>query len=116
LLKIDAEAVACGEDGKPNFNLLMQNSAGTLCTDFDLLELEGRDLRRLSLVERRIHLRHVLAKADEHALRYSEDFRDPETLLAAAEQQGLDGVISKLTYQPYRSGKNPGWIKVKTAT
>jgi bifunctional non-homologous end joining protein LigD len=114
---IDAEAVACGEDGKPDFKLLMQNATGTTCAwCFDLLELNGRDLRPLPLVERRIHLRHLLAKTDEHALRYSEDFHDPVKLLAAAEQQGLEGVISKLTYQPYRSGKNPGWIKVKTAT
>ena len=95
----------------------MQNSTGTLCAwCFDLLELNGRDLRPLPLVERRIHLRHLLAKADEDALQYSEDFHDPVKLRAAAEQQGLEGVISKLTYQPYRSGKNPGWIKVKTAT
>ena len=114
---IDAEAVACGEDGKPDFQLLMQNSQGTLCAwCFDLLELDGRDLRPLPLVERRIHLRHLLAKADEYALRYSVDFHEPVELLAAAEQQGLEGVISKLNYQPYRSGKNPGWIKVKTAT
>ena len=114
---IDAEAVACGDDGKPNFKLLMQNSTGALCAwCFDLLELNGRDLRPLPLLERRIHLRHLLAKADEHALRYSDGFNDPEELLAAAEQQGLEGVVSKLTYQPYRSGKNPGWVKVKTAS
>ena len=114
---IDAEAVGCGGDGKPDFKLLMQSATGTLCAwCFDLLELNGRDLRPLALVERRIHLRHLLSRADEHALRYSENFDDPEKLLAAAEQQGLEGVVSKLTYQPYRSGKNPGWIKVKTAT
>jgi bifunctional non-homologous end joining protein LigD len=113
---IDAEVVACGEDGKPDFKLLMQHSSRTMCAwCFDLLEFNGRDLRPLPLVERRIQLRHLLAKADEHALRYSEEFHNPETLLAAAEQQGLEGVVSKLTYQRYRSGKNPGWIKVKTA-
>ena len=84
---IDAEAFACGEDGKPDFKLLMQNSTGTMCAwCFDLLELNGRDLRPLPLVERRIRLRHLLAKADEHALRYSEEFHDPETLLAAAQR------------------------------
>ena len=65
------------------------------------------------LVERRIFLRHLLAKADEHALRYSDEFHDPVKLLAAADREGLEGIVSKLTYQPYRSGKNPGWIKVK---
>jgi ATP-dependent DNA ligase len=33
---------------------------------------------------------------------------DPVKLLAAAESQGLEGIVSKLRYQPYRSGKNPG--------
>lgn len=114
---IDAEAVACGEDGKPDFKLLMQNSTGALCAwCFDLLELNGRDLRPLALVERRIRLRHLIATADVYALRFSEGFNDPVKLLTAAEDQGLDGIVSKLTYQPYRSGKNPGWIKVKTAT
>ena len=112
-----AEAVACGPNGKPHFSLLMQNSTGALCAwCFDLLELNGRDLRSFPLMERRIRLRHLLAKAVEHALRYSDEFHDPVTLLAAVEQQGLEGIVSKLTYQPYRSAKNPGWIKVKTAT
>ena len=34
-------------------------------------------------------------------------------LLAAAESQGPEGIVSKLGHQPYRSGKNPGWVKVK---
>jgi bifunctional non-homologous end joining protein LigD len=114
---IDAEAVACGEDGKPDIRLMTQHPTGALCAwCFDLLELNGRDLRPLALMERRIRLRHLLAKADEHAVRYSDEFHDPVKLLAAVEQQGLEGIVSKLTYQPYRSGKNPGWIKVKTAT
>lgn len=53
------------------------------------------------------------AKADEHALRYSEDFRDRVTLLAAAEQQAREGMT--LTYQPSAQA-NPGWVKAKTAT
>jgi bifunctional non-homologous end joining protein LigD len=65
---IDAEAVACGPDGKPDFSLLMQNSTGALCAwCFDLLELNGRDLRSLALMERRILLRHLLAKAGARA-------------------------------------------------
>jgi ATP-dependent DNA ligase len=58
-------------------------------------------------------LRHLLNKADDHVLRFSEPFPDPVKLLAAAETQGLEGIVSKLGHQPYRSGKNPGWIKVK---
>jgi hypothetical protein len=56
-------------------------------------------------------LRHLLNKADDHVLRFSEPFPDPVKLLAAAESQGLEGIASKLGHQPYRSGKNPGWVK-----
>ena len=58
-------------------------------------------------------LRHLLIKADDHVLRFSETFTDPSKLLVAAERQGLEGIVSKLGHQPYHSGKNPGWIKVK---
>ena len=47
-------------------------------------------------------------------LRFSEEFADPFKLLAVSEQHGLEGTVSKRRDQPYRSGKNPGWIKVKT--
>jgi len=111
---IDAEAVACDEAGKPDFKALMENATGALCAwCFDLMELNGQDMRSLPLLERRVQLRHLLAKADENALRYSDEFEDPLKLLAAAEREGLEGIVSKLNYQPYRSGKNPGWIKVK---
>ena len=48
-------------------------------------------------------------------LRFSEAFDDAEKLLAAALELGLEGIVSKKRDQPYRSGKNLGWIKVKTA-
>ena len=46
---------------------------------------------------------------------FSEAFDDAEKLLAAALELGLEGIVSKKRDQPYRSGKNLGWVKVKTA-
>ena len=46
-------------------------------------------------------------------LRFSDGFADPTKLLEATARMGLEGIVSKLRDQPYRSGKNPGWIKVK---
>jgi bifunctional non-homologous end joining protein LigD len=113
---IDAEIVLCDDDGKPDFTALMEGKPGDLCVwCFDLLELNGKGLRRRALRERKAMLRHLLNKADDHVLRFSETFPDPVRLLAAANKQGLEGIVSKLSYQPYRSGKNPGWIKVKCA-
>ena len=79
------------------------------------MQIAGKDLRSRPLLGRRTYLRHPLAKADDDFLRYSEEFDDAERLLATAARMGLEGIVSKLADQPYRSGKNPGWIKVKTA-
>ena len=114
---IDAELVACDSDGKPDFNALMGGQRENLCAwCFDLLGLDGRDMRHLPLVERKAALRELLITADDDALRYSDEFDDPEKLLAVATKMGLEGIVSKLGPQPYKSGKNVGWIKVKTAT
>jgi bifunctional non-homologous end joining protein LigD len=91
----------------------MDGATRDLCAwCFDLLELNNHGLRRRKLIERKAMLRHLLNKADDHTLRFSDTFADPGRLLAAAESQGLEGIVSKLTSQPYRSGKNPGWVKV----
>jgi hypothetical protein len=73
----------------------MDGATGDLCAwCFDLLELNGRGLRRRTLIERKAMLRHLLNKADDDVLRFSEPFQDPVKLLAAAESQGLEGISS----------------------
>ena len=74
---------------------------------FDLLELNGRGLRRRTLIERKAMLRHLLNKADDHVLRFSEPFPDPVKLLAAAESQGLEGIVSKLAPPALPLGQEP---------
>jgi bifunctional non-homologous end joining protein LigD len=114
---IDAEIVLCDSDGKPDFKALMEGATSDLCAwCFDILELNSGDFRKRALMERKLILRKLLIKADDHRLRYSEEFTDPVKLLAVAERTGLEGIVSKLKAQPYRSGKNSGWVKVKTAT
>ena len=114
---IDAELVACDSDGKPDFNALMNGQRENLCAwCFDLLELDRRDTRHLPLVERKAALRDLLIAADDDAMRYSDEFDDPAKLLAVVTKMGLEGIVSKFGHQPYKSGKNVGWIKVKTAT
>jgi bifunctional non-homologous end joining protein LigD len=59
---IDAEIVVCDSDGKPDFQALMEGATGDLCAwCFDLLELNGRGLRRRTLIERKAMLRHLLS-------------------------------------------------------
>ena len=84
---LDAVIIACDHQGLPDFRALMSGAKHGLCAwCFDLMALEGRDLRSRPLLERKIHLRHLLAKTDDERLRYSEEFDDPDQLLAAASR------------------------------
>jgi bifunctional non-homologous end joining protein LigD len=112
---IDAELVVCDTDSKPDFRALMARKTENLCAwCFDLLELNGRDLRGKPLTARKALMRDLLITGDDDTLRYSEEFPDPVKLLAVVEQMGLEGIVSKKADQPYSSGPNPGWIKVKS--
>ena len=86
---IDGEVVACRADGAPDFRALHGgNYAETdLCVwSFDLLELDGKDMRHMPLIVRRLQLGKLLRTFDHDALRYSEAFRDPERLLAECDR------------------------------
>ena len=111
---LDGELVAIGDDGKASFRALHMRSGGGLAViAFDLLELDGEDLRAKSLLERRRRLAKLFPVAGSIAL--SETFEDPYAMLAACEREGLEGIVSKRLDRPYRSGPSRGeWIKVKT--
>jgi bifunctional non-homologous end joining protein LigD len=111
---IDAELVALNAQGLPDFRALMGGQNHSLaCMCFDMLELNGKDMRALPLVKRRAALKKLLAKADMAELSFSEDQEDPNALLARLDALGMEGIVAKLKSQPYVSGKNNGWIKVK---
>ena len=113
---IDGELVACDVEGKPDFYALMRRDTAGLCVwCFDLLMLNGRDLRSFPLEQRKAKLSALLAKTPDGALRLSHTFGDGEKLLHAAGQNGLEGIVSKRRMAPYVAGTASGWIKVKTA-
>ena len=76
---------------------------------FDLLHLDGRDLRRLPLVERRRLLASLVARSSIPCLVMSEAYDDGVALLLACAAAGLEGVVSKRRDGTYRSGKTAGW-------
>jgi bifunctional non-homologous end joining protein LigD len=84
------------------------NAHGYCAWCFDVLSVGDKDVRREPLEERRARLEGLLGGADVDLLRFSEAFDDPEKLLAAALELGLEGIVSKKRDQPYRSGKNVG--------
>jgi bifunctional non-homologous end joining protein LigD len=109
---VDGEVVACDESGRPDFEALLFNRAERIMVwCFDLLELDGNDLRQLPLIERRARLEKLIRTTPY--LKFSDHFENPSKLLAACEEHKLEGIISKKANAPYRSGARCGWIKVK---
>ena len=117
-LVIDGELVACYDKGLPNFYRLHfhRHDHGLCVWAFDLLHLNGRDLRELPLIERKARLERLIMAADTAWLHYSESFDDGLELLKAADRLGLEGVVSKRRDAPYRSGRQCGWVRVKCET
>ena len=83
---------------------------------FNLLHLDGGDLRPLPLIERRRRLKRLLRRAKVPCLHLVKAFDDGQELLEGAEHHGLEGVVSKRRDAPYRSGECRNWRKVKTTT
>jgi bifunctional non-homologous end joining protein LigD len=101
----------------PDFYALHFHTRSRLCVwAFDLLRHNGRDLRKLPLIERKARLEKLIVAANANWLRYSESFDDGLKLLQAADRMRLEGVVSKRRDAPYRSGKQCGWVKVKCAS
>jgi bifunctional non-homologous end joining protein LigD len=115
---IDGEVIVEGAGNASDFSALQDDlSAGR--TDrmafyvFDLLYLDGHDLRPVPLIERKAAL-HTLIEGASAVLRYSEHFeKDGELVLRHACRLSLEGIISKLRNGPYRSGRGRDWIKSK---
>lgn len=116
---IDGEIVVIAEAGISSFSALQaalsQGKHGSFVYfAFDLIHLDGRDLRPEPLLARKELLADLLSEADHASLRYSEHFREPgATMLDHACRMGLEGVISKRIDAPYRSGRVGDWIKSK---
>src|SRR4030095_10422413 len=115
---LDGEAVVFDAEGRTRFQLLQ--NAGRADSDltlvlFDLLHLDGFDLRGAPLVERKRLLRQLLARGPGGApLRFSGDVRGqgPE-FFAEACKRGVEGILSKRADAPHRSGRSRDWLKVK---
>src|SRR5207248_3903729 len=113
---IDGEAVACEENGLPSFDRIRyrRHDADVFLYAFDLIELNGDDMRRDPLEVRKATLRSMLAKAGL-GLRFNEHIEgDGPTVFAHACKMGLEGIVSKRKDSMYRSGRSPDWLKMKS--
>jgi bifunctional non-homologous end joining protein LigD len=116
---VDGEIVALDEQGRSSFQLLQAFEMGKerpplFYYAFDLLRLNGKDLRDLPIEERKAKLERLL-KDSPGIIRYSASIEDAdEDLLEKARELGIEGLIGKRVGSRYEVGKRSGaWIKIK---
>jgi bifunctional non-homologous end joining protein LigD len=119
---LDGEFVALDHEGRSNFSDLQAafqegKQQNLVYFAFDLLHLNGHNVRKLPLVERKAILAELFSQVDgSSALRLSEHIegRGSEVFAKACEL-GAEGVVSKLSSAPYTSGRGNAWLKMKCA-
>jgi len=114
---LDGEIVVLDARGLSSFQALQEALSGTRAAAFhyfvfDLLYLDGRDLRRLPLIQRKAKLRALVsAGAVMHYLDHTRG--DGAAVFARACKRGLEGLVSKRGDSAYRAGRGHGWLKTK---
>ena len=112
---IDGEAIACDESGLAVFDMIRyrrHDHAVTLCA-FDLLELDGEDLRRMPIETRKLTLKSLL-RGKHAGIVFNQHFvADGASVYRQACALGCEGIVSKRLGSLYRPGRVVCWIKVK---
>jgi len=117
-MKLNGEAVVQDGNGVSDFealgSALRQRPHSIVLYAFDLLHLDGKDLRQQTLLERRASLKHLVGADDQSRIQFSDEFNgDGDALFKACAEQGLEGIVSKHALAPYRSGRTKTWLKTK---
>ena len=123
---VDGEIVALDEQGRPSFSLMQQRTgfqAGRrrlpgraevpiLYYAFDLIYLDGYDLHRVGLEQRKELLRSMLQDGD--VLRFSDHYPEKgRDLFHVARQRGLEGILAKKRDSAYQEDRTRDWLKIK---
>jgi bifunctional non-homologous end joining protein LigD len=113
---IDGEAVVLGVDGISDFNALHSGKFNheVQLYAFDVLAMDGDDLRPLPLSMRKASLAKPLHRRPDGI--FTGSFEQGEIgpdLFRHACMRGLEGLVSKRADRPYRSGRSKHWVKVK---
>jgi bifunctional non-homologous end joining protein LigD len=111
---LDGEVVCLDGDGRPLFNALLYRRTEPCFVAFDCLWLDGRDLRRLPLIERKRVLRQIVPRRAACVQYLPHVARRGVHLFTEVVQHDLEGVVAKLKQAPYGlvDGRSP-WVKIK---
>ncbi len=116
---VDGEIIALNDKGKIDFQQLQafqKTGEGTLIYYvFDILWLDGKDLRELTLLERKEILKQIML--DNEAIRYSDHVEEKGTeFYKLAEEEGLEGIMAKRSDSTYlTNNRSNSWLKIKTS-
>lgn len=110
---IDGEIVCLDRQGRTQFNQLLYRRGDPRFYAFDLLFLNGRDLRKLALIERKARLRKIIPPQPSRVLFCDCIEGRGEELFAAACERDLEGIVAKWKHGKYESGPETSWIKIK---
>ena len=118
---IDGEAIVQDGNGASDFDALpaaiQSRSNSIILCAFDLLHLNGVDLRQQILLDRRAELSNLLGGDPTSRIQFSEEFTGSgAAFFKACADNNLEGIVSKLTIAPYRSGRTKTWLKTKCFT
>jgi bifunctional non-homologous end joining protein LigD len=112
---IDGEAIVTNDKGLAVFDLLRErhHHAGAELCAFDMIELDGEDMRQAKLEERKRTLAKLLGRF-QPGIVVNEYFEgDGAIIYEHACALGCEGIVSKRLGSPYRVGRSPHWLKVK---
>ena len=112
---LDGEAIVTNERGLAVFDIIRHQRHGddAVLLAFDLIELNGKDLRRKPIEQRKRQLAK-LVRGPHPGIVLNEVFEgDGDILFEHACKLGCEGIVSKRLGSPYRSGRSVNWVKVK---
>jgi bifunctional non-homologous end joining protein LigD len=112
---IDGEAIVTNDDGLAVFDLIRRQRHGgdaVLCA-FDLIELEGEDLRRAPIEHRKQKLSRLVRTPHPGIVLNEHYDGDGDIVFEHACKLGCEGIVSKRLGSAYRAGRSPHWVKIK---
>lgn len=115
---IDGEITAIDDEGLPCFDELKRTrrTCAILFYAFDLLALNGEDLRELPLLKRKAALKRIRRKTKNNRIRFTDHvIGEGLALFAELEQRKLEGMVAKKIDSQYTGGRTRDWLKMKTA-
>jgi len=112
---IDGEAIVCDDNGLAVFDLIRRHGvlASAVHCAFDLLELNGEDLRRQPIEERKWRLANLLDGSHLSLVLNEHYEEDGAIVYREACKLGCEGIVSKRLGSPYCPGRSAHWVKIK---